>query len=110
MVKLFIYELDLTGGTCGFPASIPGQAPADTIRNELIRRNRITKEIKKKLNIKVERILLKSVNYLNNEIVKDLLKKEGIRALPVFMLEEKIIYSGNFPQAEIIIQKIKENL
>lgn len=106
MKNLFIYELDLTGGTCGFPAQIQGQAPVEAIRNELIRRSRITTEIKNKLKIDVQRIILKNIGLLDNEIVKNFIKIEGIKAFPLFFFNNKIIHFGNFPEFEIIKKKI----
>jgi len=46
MSKLIIFEIDPTGGTCGFPAPLLGQSSTNVIRDELIRRSRITREIK----------------------------------------------------------------
>ncbi|MHA1379741.1 MAG: arsenic metallochaperone ArsD family protein [Candidatus Helarchaeota archaeon] len=110
MSKLYIYELDITGGTCGFPASVPGQAPVNIIRNELIRRNKITKDIKNQLNINIERIILKNISFLDNDLIKDLLKKEGIRAFPIFLLDGEIVHRGNFPDSKLIILKIKDKM
>ncbi len=45
MPEFLIFELDPAGGFCGFPAEIPGLPPAETIRQELIRRNRITNQL-----------------------------------------------------------------
>ena len=109
MSKLFIYELDPTGGTCGFPAPIPGQSSVNSLRNELIRRSRIVKDLRNKLKLDVERILLKSVSFLKDETVKDLLKNEGIKSFPVFIYEKKIIHYGDFPDTEIINKKLNLN-
>ena len=106
MPKLLIYELDPTGGTCGFPAPIPGQPSVNSLRNELIRRSKITKEIRIKLKIEVERVLLKNISFLENQTVKELLKNEGRKSFPIFFYENKIIHWGNFPDTEIIIQKL----
>ena len=107
MSKIIIYELDMSGGTCGFPAPIPGQPPVNKMRNELIRRSRITKRIRSELGIEVDRVILKNISFLDNEIVKDYLNKEGRSAFPVFLYKEKIIYSGDFPDFEVLHKLLK---
>ena len=59
MPELQIFEIDPTGGSCGFPAEIPGLPPADMMRQELIRRNNIVKKLENQLQIKVKRNFLK---------------------------------------------------
>jgi hypothetical protein len=106
MPELFIFEMDPTGGCCGFPADIPGLPPAEIMRQELIRRNRIANQIKNQLKIEVQRIFLRNASLLENKIVKDFVQKEGIKAFPVFLYGDKIIYSGNFPDFEIIAETL----
>ena len=103
MDKIKIFELDLTGGTCGFPAKIPGIPSADQIRNELIRRNKVVKSIESKFNVKIERNFLRNISFLENEFVKNHVTKNGIKSMPIFLLNEKdIIHSGSFPEFEVI--------
>lgn len=106
MVPLQIFELDPTGGFCGFPAEIPGLPPADMMRQELIRRNKVVKQIENELQIEVKRIFLRTVSYLENEIVEDFVRKEGNQAFPIFLYGEKIIHYGSFPDFETITQKL----
>ena len=107
MAKLKIFELDLTGGTCGFPAKIPGIPSADQIRNELIRRNKVVKSIESKFNVKIERNFLRNINYLENEFVKNHVTKNGIKSMPIFLLNDKnIVHSGSFPDFDVIENKI----
>ncbi len=106
MLKLYIYELDPTGGTCGFPAPIPGQRSVNSLRNELIRRSRVVKDLKNKLKLDVERVLLRSVSFLKDETVKNLLKTEGIKSFPVFIYNNKIIHYGTFPDIGTLIDKM----
>lgn len=111
MNELIIFEMDLTGGTCGFPAPIPGLKPADQIRNELIRRNRIINNLKSTFNIEIERIFLKNVSFLNNEIVKNFIFNQGIDAMPVFLLDgNKIVHHGSFPDLDIISQILSKEI
>jgi hypothetical protein len=107
---LVIYELDPTGGFCGFPAEIPGLLPADRMRQELIRRSRVTNQIKKHFKIEVKRIFLRNAGALDNQIVKIFIQKEGIKAFPVFFYDNKILFSGSFPSFEVLAQKLKENV
>ena len=106
--ELKIFELDPTGGCCGFPAEIPGLPPADMLRNELIRRNKIVKQLENQLQIKVNRIFLKTVSFLADDLVKDFVRQKGSQAFPVFLYGEQIIHSGSFPTLEDIVQKLKE--
>lgn len=108
MSGLIIYELDPTGGFCGFPAEIPGLLPADMMRQELIRQSRIANQIKRQLKIDVKRIFLRNAGDLDNQIVKNFIQKEGIKAFPVFLYEDKILFSGSFPAFEVLAEKIKE--
>ncbi len=101
MDKLEIFELDLTGGTCGFPANIPGIPSADQIRTELIRRNKGVKSIENKFNIKIKRTFLRNISYLDNEFVKNYISKNGIKSMPIFLFNEnEIIHSGTFPDLD----------
>ena len=103
---LYIYELDPTGGYCGFPAEISGLPPANVIRQELIRRNKIIKMIESELKITVKRIFLRNPGSVDNTLIKDFLKKEGNKAYPIFLSGTTIIHSGNFPDFEILSQKL----
>ena len=106
MPELLIFEMDPTGGFCGFPAEIPGLPPADIMRQELIRRNKIVKQLQNQLNINVKRVFLRNVSFLKDETVKSFVKQEGNKAFPVFLYGEKIIHSGSFPTFEEIAQKL----
>ncbi len=107
MKQLVIYELDPTGGCCGFPAEIPGLPPADAMRHELVRRNRIAKQLESELNIQVKRIFLRSPGALiESSVVKSFISAQGNNAFPVFLVDETIIHSGNFPDYETIAKKI----
>ena len=106
MPKLYIYERDPTGGTCGFPAEIPGLPSADFIRQELIRRNKIVKQIESTMKIEVKRIFLKNAGFAEGPLVKSFLRDKGSDALPIFIYKGTIIYHGNFPEFEILCQKI----
>ncbi|NVM55666.1 MAG: arsenic metallochaperone ArsD family protein [Candidatus Helarchaeota archaeon] len=106
MPDLYIFEMDPTGGYCGFPAEIPGLPPADVMRQELIRRNKVIKQLQSQLKIEVKRIFLKTVSFLKNEIVKAFVRQEGNNAFPVFLYGEKILHSGSFPSFEEIAQKL----
>jgi len=108
MPELQIFELDPTGGCCGFPAEIPGLPPADMMRQELIRRNNIVKKLENQLQIKVKRNFLKTVAFLSNEIVKDFVRQKGNQTFPVFLYGDKIIHSGSFPTLEVLAHEIKE--
>ncbi len=110
MPELQIFELDPTGGCCGFPAEIPGLPPADMMRQELIRRNKIIKQLENQLQIKVQRNFLKTVSFLTNDIVKDFVRQKGNQAFPVFLYGNKIIHSGNFPSFEEIGPKIEQSV
>ena len=107
MTILTIYEKDLTGGTCGFPANIPGMPSAEQIRNELIKRNRVIKQIEKSFDIKVNRIIIKNISQIQDTKVKELLFKEGNKAFPIFILKNKIIHFGSFPEFEVIYNILK---
>lgn len=107
MTELQIFELDPTGGCCGFPAEIPGLPPADMMRNELIRRNKIVKQLESQLQLTVKRNFLKTVSFLANDIVKDFVRREGNQAFPVFLYGDTIIHSGSFPPFEDIVAKIQ---
>ncbi|MHA1650019.1 MAG: hypothetical protein ACTSYB_07480 [Candidatus Helarchaeota archaeon] len=108
MPELYIYELDPTGGYCGFPAEIPGLPPAELMRRELIRRNKITKQIKNQLKIDVKRIFLRKPGLIDNPIVKAYVKETGVQAFPVFLYNNKIIHAGSFPDPEILLEKIRK--
>ena len=111
MYDLVIFELDLTGGTCGFPAPIPGIGTADQIRNELIRRNRVIRQLNAHLNLSIERKFLKNISFLDNEIVKNFVFNQGIKSMPVFLLNGKrIIYYGSFPDAKILLDLILKEI
>ena len=108
MDKIIIFELDLTGGTCGFPAKIPGIPSADQIRNELIRRNKVVKNIESTFNIEIKRNFLRNISYLENELVKNHVTKYGIKSMPIFLFNEKnIIHSGSFPDFDVLENKLK---
>ena len=107
MPELQIFEIDPTGGSCGFPAEIPGLPPADMMRQELIRRNKIIKKLENQLQIKVKRNFLKTVAFLSNEIVKAFVRQKGNQAFPVFLYNNKIIHSGSFPTFEELVQKVE---
>ena len=107
MSELQIFELDPTGGCCGFPAEIPGLPPADMLRQELIRRNKIVKQLENQLQIKVKRIFLKTVSFLTHDLVKDFVREKGNQAFPVFLYSEKIIHSGSFPTLEEVVHEIE---
>ncbi|HUY00276.1 MAG TPA: arsenic metallochaperone ArsD family protein [Candidatus Deferrimicrobium sp.] len=108
MPELFIFEMDPTGGCCGFPADIPGLPPAEIMRQELVRRNRIANQVKSQLKIDVQRIFLRNASLLENKTVKAFVEKEGMKAFPVFLYGEKIIHCGNFPDFEIIAEKLSK--
>jgi len=105
---LYIYEKDPTGGLCGFPADIPGVPSADIIRNELIRRNRIIKKIEKLIDIKIERIIIKNISQIDNQLVKELLSEKGKEAFPIFLYNNRIIYYGKFPDDMTLITQFKQ--
>jgi len=108
MPDLIIYELDPTGGFCGFPAEYPGLPPAEVMRQELVRRSRIANQVKKQFKIEVKRVFLRNAGTLDNPIVKSFVQEEGIKAFPVFFYDNRILFSGNFPPFEVLSQKIKE--
>ncbi|MHA1268030.1 MAG: arsenic metallochaperone ArsD family protein [Candidatus Helarchaeota archaeon] len=108
MPTLFIFELDPIGGFCGFPAEIPGLPSAEVMRQELIRRSQIIKELKRQFeNLQIHRIFLKTVIFLKNPIVKGFIQQKGKEAFPVFLLDDHIIHSHSFPDFEDIAKKIK---
>ncbi|MHA1230245.1 MAG: arsenic metallochaperone ArsD family protein [Candidatus Helarchaeota archaeon] len=108
MKELKIYERDLTGGLCGYPAEIPGMPSAEEIRKELIRRNGAVRKVEKELGVKVDRIVVRMPSQIENKIVKDLLESEGIKAMPVFVLNKKIMHYGNFPGGDKLVKMIRE--
>jgi len=111
MDELKIFELDLTGGTCGFPAKIPGIPSADQIRNELIRRNRAVKDIESNFNVKIKRNFLRNISYLEDELVKSHVTKNGIKSMPIFLLNNKdIIHTGSFPDYDAIETTLSSEL
>lgn len=102
MPELYIYEQDPTGGTCGFPAELPGFPSSACIREELIRRSKIIKQLETKFHLEVKRIFLKNPGFADNSLVKNLLKEQGSKALPIFLYEGKIIHFGTFPDFETL--------
>ena len=108
MPDLIIYELDPTGGFCGFPAEIPGLPPVDIMRQELIRQSRVVNQLKKQLKIEINRNFLRNAGDANNPIVKSFVEKYGVKAFPVFLYGDKILHFGSFPPFEVISQKIRE--
>ena len=111
MDELVIFELDLTGGTCGFPAPIPGIGTADQIRNELIRRNKVVRELKASFELNIERKFLKNISFLDDEKVKTFIFDHGIKKMPVFLLNgTKIIHFGSFPDAKELASIISNEL
>ena len=109
MPSLTIYELDPTGGFCGFPAEIPGLPPADAMRQELIRRNKIIKNLENQQNIVIKRVFLRSPgSKIDNTHIISFLKEEGSKAFPIFLYRGKIIHSGSFPDFETLSQKLIE--
>ena len=111
MDELVIFELDLTGGTCGFPAPIPGMSSADQIRNELIRRNKVIRVLKGQLNISIERKFLKNISFLDEEIVKTLVFNQGVESMPVFLFNgNKIIHYGSFPGVKELSSTIQNEM
>jgi len=108
VLELIIYELDPTGGFCGFPADIPGLPPAEIMREELVRQSQIVNQIRKQFAIEVKRIFLRNAGALDNQIVKSFVQKEGISAFPVFLYNNEILFSGSFPPFEVLAQKIQE--
>ncbi len=104
MPELYIYEQDPTGGTCGFPADLPGFPSPNQIRDELIRRSKIIKQLENKLHLEVKRIFLKNPGFADNSVVKTLLKEQGSKAFPIFLYESKIIHFGTFPDFEILYE------
>lgn len=108
MPDLIIYELDPTGGFCGFPAEIPGLPPVDMMRQELIRQSRVVNQLKKQLKIEINRNFLRNAGDADNPIVKSFVEKYGVKAFPVFLYGDKILHSGSFPAFEELAQKIME--
>ncbi len=108
MPDLIIYELDPTGGFCGFPAEIPGLPPVDVMRQELVRQSRVIDQLKKQLKIEVNRNFLRNAGAADNPIVKSFVEKKGIKAFPVFLYGDKILHFGSFPPFEVLDRKIRE--
>lgn len=108
MPDLVIYELDPTGGFCGFPAEIPGLPPANLMRQELVRRSQIVNEIKRKLQIEIRRVFLRNAGAIDNQIAKNFVQQEGVKAFPIVLYGSKIIHAGSFPSVEELVQKIQE--
>lgn len=79
------------------------------MRQELVKRSRVVNQIKKQFNIEVKRVFLRNAGALDNQIVKNFIQKEGIKAFPVFLFNDEILFSGSFPPFEVLAQKIKEN-
>ncbi len=105
--ELVIYEKDPMGGTCGFPAELPGLPSASFIRQELIRKNKIVKQLENSLKISVKRIFLKTLTAINDLLVQNYLKEKGNQAFPIFLYNKRIIHSGNFPDFETLSTKIE---
>jgi len=108
--ELIIYEKDPMGGSCGFPAELPGLPPALVIRQELTRRNKIVNQLKQTLKISIKRIFLKTITSLDNEIVQNYLKEKGSQAFPIFLFRNKIIHAESFPNSEELIQKLRQQV
>ncbi|MFX1298357.1 MAG: arsenic metallochaperone ArsD family protein [Promethearchaeota archaeon] len=109
MAILCIYETDPTGGWCGFPAEIPGLPPANSIRQELIRRNKIIKRLEFELKIEVKRVFLRTPGSpVDNPHVKTFLQEKGSKSFPIFLYGDEIIHSGTFPDLDTLSQKIME--
>lgn len=105
---LIIYELDPTGGFCGFPADIPGLAPADMMREELVRQSQVVNQLRKQLKIEINRNFLRNAGDVDSPIVKSFVEKHGAKAFPVFLYGDKILHFGNFPDFEELVRKINE--
>jgi hypothetical protein len=108
MPDLIIYELDPTGGFCGFPAEIPGLPPVDLMRQELIRQSHIVNQLKKQFKIEVNRNFLRNAGAADNPIVKSFIEKIGVKAFPIFLYGDRILHSGSFPAYEELAHKITE--